>query len=235
MVQPAKATARVRTLVVDASTLVAELMRERGRALLSRANLEFLVSGRAWEETDRGLRERADILRQRYPEVDVDGLLEAAMAVATARLTLVPDDVYAGHEAIARERIRDETDWPTLALALATGASILTADPDFFGTGVATWTFENLLAELSREEATRTAEATGDSPEWGAQLGADPLPDEGAWASAATEAARETPPDQGVVDRCEDCGMMLPLRFSSSAEARAPCPRCGSLKRAYER
>lgn len=219
----------MRTLVVDASTLVAELMRERGRALLSRASLEFLVSERAWSETARGLRERANILRQRHPEVDVDGLLEAAMGVAMARLTLVPGDVYAGHEAVARERIRDETDWPTLALALATGAPILTADPDFFGTGVATWTFENLLAELNREEAT------GDAPEWSAQLGADPLPDEGAWASAATEAARETPPDQGVVDRCGDCGMMLPLRFSSSAKERVSCPRCGSLKRAYER
>lgn len=53
----------MRTLVVDASTLVAELMRERGRALLSRASLEFLVSERAWSETARGLRERANILR----------------------------------------------------------------------------------------------------------------------------------------------------------------------------
>jgi len=35
-----------------------------------------------------------------------------------------------------QRRVRDETDWPTVALALATDSAILTSDPGFLGGGI---------------------------------------------------------------------------------------------------
>jgi hypothetical protein len=46
--------------------------------------------------------------------------------------------------------VRDQSDWSTVALALATESAILTSDPDFLGSGVPTWTYETLAAELER-------------------------------------------------------------------------------------
>jgi predicted nucleic acid-binding protein len=65
-------------------------------------------------------------------------------------------DLYAQYEAVARQRIdlRDEDDWPVLAVALALDCPIWTEDTDFFGCGVATWTTDRVqlyLAEASPE------------------------------------------------------------------------------------
>ena len=46
--------------------------------------------------------------------------------------------------------MRDASDWWRFALALATDAAILTSDPDFLGSGLVTWTYETLAAELER-------------------------------------------------------------------------------------
>jgi hypothetical protein len=56
--------------------------------------------------------------------------------------TVVSQDLYGDFEAEARKRLgaRDPEDWPILAAALAVGCPIWTADTDFFGCGVATWT-----------------------------------------------------------------------------------------------
>jgi hypothetical protein len=64
-------------LAVDASTLVAELLRERGRNLFGRAELRLMISEHAWEETERGLESRATALRQRIGSPAVDELMEA--------------------------------------------------------------------------------------------------------------------------------------------------------------
>jgi predicted nucleic acid-binding protein len=80
----------------------------------------------------------------------VDELLAAANDVVQKRFVVVPAAVYSGHEAIARSRVRDASDWSTVALALATDSAILTSDPDFLGSGVVTWTYETLAAELER-------------------------------------------------------------------------------------
>ena len=60
----------------------------------------------------------------------------------------VPLEVYADFEAESRRRLakRDEADWPFLALALALrlDCPIWTEDPDFFGSGVATWTTDRV-------------------------------------------------------------------------------------------
>jgi predicted nucleic acid-binding protein len=53
--------------------------------------------------------------------------------------------LYEQHEAEARRRIsRDVSDWPIVATAMLLGCPIWTEDRDFFGSGVATWTTENV-------------------------------------------------------------------------------------------
>jgi predicted nucleic acid-binding protein len=53
---------------------------------------------------------------------------------------------YSQYEVAARRRIaaRDPNDWPILATALLLDCPIWTEDQDFFGTGVATWTTNNV-------------------------------------------------------------------------------------------
>jgi predicted nucleic acid-binding protein len=140
-------------LVADASTLIGELLRARGRELLKRSDLRILVTEEQWAETERGLAERAVALRRRLSEEEVQVLVDAALRLAdTGAISVVPRTVYAGRERIARRRIRDQNDWPAVALALAADAAILTNDPDFLGCGIATWTVETLLAELADAE-----------------------------------------------------------------------------------
>jgi len=200
-------------IVVDASTLIAELVRERGRKLFLHPNLRFLVAEEQWEESQRGLARRFDILRSRIGDEKADALRH------------------------------DADDWPTVALALTVRAAILTSDPDFFGSGVATWTFDTLHAEL-------TADTDVDDPSsavlivlvapWTELLGSDTLPDEACWSTVASRAARETPPWLGNTDRCADCKMLLPMDFSNGG-IRRPCPRCvetaegGGMSRTYAR
>ena len=141
-------------LAVDASVLIAELLRVRGRALFQLPDLRLLVAQEQWAETERGLEQRAAALRKRVPAEEVESLLDQAHAlVAAGAIVVVPSGVYAEREATARRRIRDQTDWPTVALALATGSAILTNDPDFLGCGIATWTVDSLLAELGSRDS----------------------------------------------------------------------------------
>lgn len=57
---------------------------------------------------------------------------------------------YQPFEATARRRIpRDPDDWPTVALAIALEAGVLTNDYDFFGCGCPTWAVDTLRAELA--------------------------------------------------------------------------------------
>lgn len=63
---------------------------------------------------------------------------------------VVPRDTYAALRETALRRVpRDDLDWPTVALAIALDAVILTADNDFLGCGCPTWTVETLAAELA--------------------------------------------------------------------------------------
>lgn len=45
--------------------------------------------------------------------------------------------------------MRDEADWPILALALTLRCPIWTEDKDFFGAGVATWTTDRVRLYLN--------------------------------------------------------------------------------------
>lgn len=139
-------------LVVDANILVAELIRVRGRKLIVRPELELYMAEGAWDETTYELNKRIEKLVQRnlFSQEVGQNLLTDAVALAEAKISIVPHEVYAAYETVARNRIpRDPNDWFTVALALALEAAIWTSDNDFLGCGIATWTTDTLLTHLA--------------------------------------------------------------------------------------
>jgi predicted nucleic acid-binding protein len=139
-------------LVVDANILVAELIRVRGRKLIVRPELELYMAEGAWDETTYELNKRIEKLVQRnlFSQEVRQNLLTDAVALAEAKISIVPHEVYAAYETVARNRIpRDPNDWFTVALALALEAAIWTSDNDFLGCGIATWTTDTLLTHLA--------------------------------------------------------------------------------------
>ena len=139
-------------LVVDANILVSELIRERGRKLIARPELELYMAEKAWDETTYELNKRIEKMIGRgvfSPSVG-QSLLTDAIALAEVKVAIVPHEIYAIYETVARNRIpRDPNDWFTVALALAIEAAIWTTDNDFLGCGVATWTTDTLLTHLN--------------------------------------------------------------------------------------
>jgi predicted nucleic acid-binding protein len=141
-------------LVVDASTLVAEALRARGRRLLAHPQIDLFVAIEAWNETEHELRKRAALVAERgfLDAGSAEDLLDQAITAVAARTVLVPVDAYADRMAEARRRIpRDPRDAPTVALALQLDCGIWTADQDFFGCGVPVWTTETLLNHLTQQ------------------------------------------------------------------------------------
>lgn len=138
-------------LAVDASTLVGEVLRARGRALLQHPDLDLVMAAEVWGETEHEPRKRAALLAQRgvLSETRAAQLVEDALAVIAVRVTVVPSDVYAARLDEARRRIpRDQRDVPAVALALALDRGIWAADRDFFGCGLPVWTTETLQLHL---------------------------------------------------------------------------------------
>ena len=121
-------------LVVDANILVGELIRVRGRELISRHELELYMAEKAWSETTYELNKRIEKMIEKgvfSPSVG-QNLSQDAIALAEAKVVIVPHEVYSDYETVARNRIpRDPNDWFTVALALALGAAIWTLDNDF--------------------------------------------------------------------------------------------------------
>ncbi len=142
-------------LVVDANILVSELLRQRGKALMMHSALRIAIAENVWDEAEHELRKRL-IVMAKYsdsPEVVADTLLASTLDVVTAHIMQIPQSIYGMHEHDARSRIpRDPEDWHTVALALASEADIWTADADFLGCGIATWTTDTLLAHLAQME-----------------------------------------------------------------------------------
>ncbi len=140
-------------VVADASVLVAELLRQRGRALLSRADLRVVVAEEQWDETEHELARRLAIVvdQGRLTADQAHQLHQAVQALIDDRaIEVIPRNVYADHEATARRRVpRDSRDWPPVALALALDAAILTGDHDFLGCGCPTWTVDTIRDHLS--------------------------------------------------------------------------------------
>jgi predicted nucleic acid-binding protein len=143
-------------VVADASVLVGELLRKRGRELLMRPELQVLVAEDQWSETQHELSRRLGIMESsgRLSPDNRLALEEAVQGLIEANaIDVVSRSMYAPFEATARRRIpRDPQDWPTVALALLLDAGILTGDNDFLGCGCPTWTVETLLREVQAQK-----------------------------------------------------------------------------------
>lgn len=139
-------------LVVDASTLVGELLRERGLKLISSPSLDLYVPARMWEETRHEVSRRLGVRVSRgLPEPVATRFWDAAVRVREQNVTEVPEEFYEELKDKALSRLpRDAEDWQVVGLSLWLGADILTADRDFFGCGVATWTADTLISKLAR-------------------------------------------------------------------------------------
>lgn len=137
-------------LVSDASVLIGELLRERGRRLISNPRNRFYLSAHGLSEVQHELPRRVaerERRRQNAPGAD-PGALPRAFLIVDQYIRVLPAEFYADFEAVALRRVpRDPRDWPTVALALALEAGIWTADADFFGCGVPTWTTETLFLD----------------------------------------------------------------------------------------
>ena len=134
-------------LVVDASTLVAEGLRTRGRRLIADPKFDLFFAAEAWSETQHEVRKRVALLVDRGHLLVESGsqLLDEALAAISQAVTIVPTSVYANRLQEAIRRIpRDDRDAPTVALSLVLGCGIWTGDRDFFGCGVAIWSTETL-------------------------------------------------------------------------------------------
>jgi hypothetical protein len=141
-------------LVADASVLVGEALRARGRALLGSALFEFVISEDAWEETQYELRRRVALIavRRAFPPGRDHEVLADALDGIALNASIVPPSTYQERQAEARQRMaRDPDDAPTLALALTLDSGIWTSDRDFFGCGIPVWSTETLLWYLRSE------------------------------------------------------------------------------------
>lgn len=140
-------------VVVDASVLVGELLRERGPPLFRHPDLTVFVAEQQLEEAEHELERRLSVLqsrrlgmnRRRELEDDVQALFDEKAIGPVAH------EHYEHLRGVAIRRVpRDERDWPTVAAAVALDASILTADADFLGCGVATWTVLGVWPDARR-------------------------------------------------------------------------------------
>ena len=81
---------------------------------------------------------------------DARQMLDECLRLATIHIAVMAQETYAHFERVALKRVpRDLNDWPTVALALTLECGIWTADADFLGCGVPTWTTETLGLHLN--------------------------------------------------------------------------------------
>jgi len=140
-------------LVVDTSVLVGELLRASGRDRLGDERLELFLPEEMWNEVRIELPRRiAAFTRRRGLDRSIgDDLSSVCLDAVEANVVILDESIYSALEDEARARsLRDATDWPVVAGALALSADVWTNDNDFLGTGVATWTTETLKRWLER-------------------------------------------------------------------------------------
>jgi predicted nucleic acid-binding protein len=144
-------------LVVDTSVLVGELLRASGRERLGDDRLDLFLPERLWGEAKVELPRRiAAFVRRRGLDRSIgDELVVACMDAVEANVMVVDEAIYSPleDEALARS-LRDRSDWPVVASALALSAGVWTNDNDFLGTGVATWTTDTVKSWLERHPST---------------------------------------------------------------------------------
>src|SRR4051794_12140126 len=108
-------------VVADASVLVAELVRHRGRLLISDPRIQVVITQEQWNETQYELERRMRHFVERAGDTE-DQLLQIRQDIQEVinAIEIAPRYAYEHLEAVARRRIpRDPSDWPTIALALA--------------------------------------------------------------------------------------------------------------------
>jgi predicted nucleic acid-binding protein len=141
-------------VVADASVLVAELLRERGRALIADPQRRVAVAEDQWSETQHELGRRVALLvaHARLTDEQASRIQQAIVSlVASQVIDVIPRAVHEHMEETARRRVpRDPDDWPPVALALTLNAGILTGDYDFLSCGCPTWTVDTLREELGQ-------------------------------------------------------------------------------------
>ena len=138
-------------IAADASAIVAESVRERGRRIISHEALELFIAVPTWSEVEHEIRRRLDAMLEhgQISPARRESLCDETVRLLPENVTVVPETEYSEHEGVARARIpRDPNDWPTVALALALDAGIWTNDYDFFGCGVPVWITETLSPHL---------------------------------------------------------------------------------------
>jgi predicted nucleic acid-binding protein len=129
-------------VVLDANILIRAVFGTRVHEILDRfeSDAEFYSPDVCFDDA-----------RRYIPELCHKRQLDAGLALSVldqiAKLVIpVDQSLYEEREQEARERIgiRDPDDWPVVAVALLLDFPIWTEDPDFFGTGVATWTTKTI-------------------------------------------------------------------------------------------
>jgi predicted nucleic acid-binding protein len=140
-------------LIADTSALVGELLRERGRALLTHPELTWFATEEIASEVHHEARRRIAALAARR------GLAVATSAEFGARtlhlfdtaVRIIPRATYMPLLASAEARIGDPDDRATVALALATGVGIRTLDRDFFAIGLPVRDTDVLIGHIAIE------------------------------------------------------------------------------------
>lgn len=132
-----------RKLVLDANILIRAIFGKKAYGLLGKYedNVEFYTPDYCVQEALAKIPEIA-AKRKEIPE-----LAELFLVLVIRSVVLVVDrSLYEEFEERARARIssRDADDWPIVATALLIDAPIWTEDQDFFGSGIATWTSNNV-------------------------------------------------------------------------------------------
>ncbi|NNN15514.1 MAG: nucleotide-binding protein, PIN domain-containing protein [Acidimicrobiaceae bacterium] len=139
-------------VVVDASVLVAELLRKPGRELFRHPELRSVVAQDQWEETQHELPKRIKKIVKggHMSQSQVDSILGDIDEIFSSRtIEVIPSSVYEEKKELALRRVpQDPNDWAPVALAMTMEAGILTRDGDFLGCGLPTWTVETLRLEL---------------------------------------------------------------------------------------
>jgi predicted nucleic acid-binding protein len=114
-------------LVVDASALVAELLRERGRKLLLDTRLELAITDAQWSETQHELSRRLNILveRKQLSNDTAEELLQNALELVASNLVLFDETTYKHLEQKARQRIVDPKDWQSVACSILVSGQMI--------------------------------------------------------------------------------------------------------------
>jgi len=129
-------------LVVDTSVLVGELLRPVGRQRLEDDRLELFVPEEMRDELQVELPRRVTAFASHrgLRAEDVDHLLDVSFRSVSRSVNVLFRPVYGSlADEAAWRSVRDPTDWPLVACALALDAGIWTNDQGLFGTGVPTW------------------------------------------------------------------------------------------------